>query len=99
MVATKFLTEHPDVVKRILLANLEAIDEVNADPAAAQATVNDEIEKYTTKKLGTDLLAAAWKQPHLHPRPDRVVAPEVGDRRPGPRACSRTRATSRSCTT
>jgi len=61
MVATKFLADHPDVVKRILLANLEAIDEVNADPVAAQATVNGEIEKYTTKKLGTDLLAAAWK--------------------------------------
>jgi NitT/TauT family transport system substrate-binding protein len=37
------------------------VDEVNADPATAQATVNNEIEKYTTKKVGTALLAASWK--------------------------------------
>jgi NitT/TauT family transport system substrate-binding protein len=61
VVAKKFLDANPEVVKRILLANLQAIDEVNADPAAAQATVNAEIERLTTKKLGTDLLAAAWK--------------------------------------
>ena len=61
MVAKKFLDANPEVVKRILEANIEAVDEVNADPAAAQATVNAEIEKYTTKKLGADLLAAAWK--------------------------------------
>ncbi len=39
------------------------------------------------------------EQPHLHRRPDRVLAPEVGHRRRGAWACSRTRATSRSCTT
>ena len=61
MVAKKFLDANPEVVKRILEANIQAVDEVNADPAAAQATVNAEIEKYTTKKLGTDLLSAAWK--------------------------------------
>ena len=61
LVAKKFLDANPEVVKRILEANIEAVDEVNADPAAAQATVNAEIEKLTTKKLGTDLLAAAWK--------------------------------------
>ena len=61
MVAKKFLDANPEVVKRILAANLEAIDEVNTDPAAAQATANAEIEKYTTKALGADLLSAAWK--------------------------------------
>jgi NitT/TauT family transport system substrate-binding protein len=60
MVATKFLDAYPEVVKRILLANLQAIDEVNADSAAAQTTVNSEIEKFTTKKLGADLMSAAW---------------------------------------
>jgi NitT/TauT family transport system substrate-binding protein len=69
LVATKFLQANPEVVKRILLANLQAIDEVNADPAAAQATVNDEIEKLTSKKLGTDLLAAAWKNLTFTPDP------------------------------
>ena len=35
----------------------QAVDEVNDDPAAAQATVNAEIEKFTTKKLGPELLS------------------------------------------
>jgi NitT/TauT family transport system substrate-binding protein len=60
MIAKTFLDANPEVVKRILAANIEAVDEVNADSAAAQATVNAEIEKYTTKKLGADLMSAAW---------------------------------------
>ncbi len=61
LVTTKFLAANPEVVKRVLLATIQAVDEANADPATAQATVNTEIEKYTTKKLGSGLLAAAWK--------------------------------------
>ncbi len=60
LVAKKFLDANPEVVKRILAANIEGVDEVNADSAAAQATVNAEIEKFTTKKLGPELLSAAW---------------------------------------
>lgn len=61
MVATRFLQANPEVVKRILLATIEAVDFVNEHPAEAQAIVNSEIEKFTTKKLGEDLLVAAWK--------------------------------------
>ena len=65
------------------------------DPAEAQAIVNAEIEKITTKKLEPDdLLDRGLGQPHLHRRPDRVLAPEVGERRRARSACSRTRATS-----
>jgi NitT/TauT family transport system substrate-binding protein len=60
MVATSFLQENPEVVKRILLATIQAVDEVNDDPATAQATTNAEIEKFTTAKLGDDLLRTAW---------------------------------------
>ena len=60
LVAKKFLDANPEVVKRILAANLEAVDEVNDDSATAQATVNAEIEKFTTKKLSPELLSAAW---------------------------------------
>ena len=60
LVAKKFLDANPEVVKRILAANIEGVDEVNADSAAAQATVNAEIEKFTSKKLGPELLSAAW---------------------------------------
>ena len=61
LVTTRFLDANPEVVKRILLATMESVDAVNADPAAAQETTNAEIEKYTTKKVGTELLSAAWK--------------------------------------
>jgi NitT/TauT family transport system substrate-binding protein len=60
LVAKKFLDANPEVVKRILAANIEAVDEVNEDSATAQATVNAEIEKFTTKKLSPELLSAAW---------------------------------------
>ena len=60
MVATRFLGENPGVVQRILLANAQAVDFVNEHPAEAQAIVNKEIEKFTTKKLGEDLLKTAW---------------------------------------
>ncbi len=60
MVGTGFLDAHPDVVRRILLANLKAVDFVTAQPAAAQTIVNAEIEKYTTKQLSPELMSAAW---------------------------------------
>jgi sulfonate transport system substrate-binding protein len=61
MVATTFLEQHPDVVRRIVLANIEAVDFVNANPTQAQQIVNAEIERYTTKQLSPELLAAAWQ--------------------------------------
>ena len=60
MVATRFLQERPDLVERVVLANLQAIDTIVADPAGAQTTVNAQIEAFTTKPLGPELLAAAW---------------------------------------
>ena len=54
------LDANPEVVRRILLATIQAVDIVNTDPAGAQATVNAEIEKFTTKALGEDLLRASW---------------------------------------
>ena len=60
MVARKFLDANPEVVKRILLATVQAVDYVNANPADAQKIVNAEIEKYTTKKLKDEILSTAW---------------------------------------
>jgi NitT/TauT family transport system substrate-binding protein len=60
MVATKYLQANPDVVKRVVLATMQAVDEVNEDAATAQTTVNAEIEKFTTKPIGTELLKTAW---------------------------------------
>jgi len=60
LVARKFLDANPEVVRRILLATVQAVDFVNENPAEAQTIVNAEIEKWTTKKLGEDLLKTAW---------------------------------------
>jgi NitT/TauT family transport system substrate-binding protein len=60
LVSKAFLEANPEVVKRILLATVQAVDFVNENPAEAQAIVNAEIEKWTTKKLGEDLLKTAW---------------------------------------
>jgi len=60
MVATSYLDAHPDVVSRILLALMRAVDLANERPAEAQAIVDREIERYTGKTLGTELMAAAW---------------------------------------
>jgi NitT/TauT family transport system substrate-binding protein len=61
VVATKFLSAHPDVVKRLLEGQVAANDFVNASPVEAQKLANDQIEKLTQKRLGNALIAAAWK--------------------------------------
>jgi NitT/TauT family transport system substrate-binding protein len=61
IVSTKFLTDHPDVVKRLLEGQVKANDYVNANPADAQKAVNDQIEKITQKRMTDATLAASWK--------------------------------------
>jgi NitT/TauT family transport system substrate-binding protein len=61
MVAASYLDAHPDVIARVLLANVEAVDVANQQPANAQAVANAEIERYTTKQLSPEVMAAAWK--------------------------------------
>ena len=63
VVKTKFLTAHPDVVKRLIEGQVASNDFVNANAAAAQKAANDEIEKITGKRLADATIAAAW--PHL----------------------------------
>lgn len=60
LVSSKYLAANPQVVRRILLATVEAVDFVNEHPDEAQAIANAEIEKWTTRKLGEDLLRASW---------------------------------------
>ena len=60
MVATTFLDAHPDVVQRILLATIQAVDFCSDHPADAQGIVNGEIQRWTSKALGAPLLAGAW---------------------------------------
>ncbi len=61
IVSKDFLDAHPDVVEHLIGGLANAIDEANADPAKAQATVNDGLEKLTNKRLEDAVLAGAWK--------------------------------------
>jgi NitT/TauT family transport system substrate-binding protein len=61
IVSKEFLEAHPDAVEHLISGLADAIDEANADPAKAQATVNDGLEKLTNKRLKDTVLAAAWK--------------------------------------
>jgi sulfonate transport system substrate-binding protein len=60
IVATKFLDEHPDVVKRLLQGHVAATDFVNANPEESQQFANDGIEAITQNRMNDDVLAGAW---------------------------------------
>jgi NitT/TauT family transport system substrate-binding protein len=60
IVRTKFLDEHPDVVKQFLEGHIAAVDFLNGDAAAAQTAVNAGLEKLTQKALDEAVLADAW---------------------------------------
>jgi len=60
LVRSAFLAEHPEVVSRLLAGHLDAIEAINDDPEAAQATVNAGIEAITGNSLGEELIVAAW---------------------------------------
>jgi len=60
VVTPAFLSAHPDVVKALLEGVVEATDFVNANPAEAQAAVNEAIDDVTQKPLPEAVLAAAW---------------------------------------
>jgi len=60
IVATEFLEDHPDVVKRLLEGHVEAVAFTNEDPEAAQQVVSAAIEELTGSELAPEILAAAW---------------------------------------
>jgi NitT/TauT family transport system substrate-binding protein len=61
LVATDFLTKHPDVVKQLIKGSVESNEFINANPADAQKAVSDGIEKLTGKPLDAKQTADAWK--------------------------------------
>ena len=60
IVRTEFLEDHPEVVEAFLRGHLAAIAAIEADPAAAQATANGEIEAITTRALSAEVLDSAF---------------------------------------
>jgi NitT/TauT family transport system substrate-binding protein len=60
VVRADFLTAHPDVVKRLLEAQVATVDYIRANPAEAQQAVSTGIGKASGKPLRIDLVEAAW---------------------------------------
>ena len=60
IVSTKFLKEHPDILKKILAAHVELTQRINADPTTAKKTLNSEIARLTGAALSEQVLEDAW---------------------------------------
>lgn len=61
IVSTPFLEEHPDQVRAVLRGLIRAVDFAAADPAAAQAAINADIEAITGKALPAEVITGAWQ--------------------------------------
>jgi NitT/TauT family transport system substrate-binding protein len=61
IVRTQFLKEHPDLVKKLLQAQVEATDYINSDKAGAEQAANAELASLTGKPLKQAALDATFK--------------------------------------
>jgi NitT/TauT family transport system substrate-binding protein len=62
IVATRFLEEHPGVVKRLLEGHVLATEYVVANPREAQQNVGEAITVITGSALPAPILVAAWEE-------------------------------------
>ena len=62
LVRTKFLKEHPDLVKRFLQTHLKMTDWINAHPEEAKAVFKKEFERETGRPFSQEILDLAWKR-------------------------------------
>jgi NitT/TauT family transport system substrate-binding protein len=61
IVRTDFLEDHPDLVKAVVEGLADAIETIEADPAAAQATVIEQIEAITDQRPSDEVTAASFE--------------------------------------
>ena len=62
IVSTKFLKEHPDLVKAWLRAHVEVTQWELANPDQARQISNDEIKRLTGKALAKEVIEGAWSR-------------------------------------
>lgn len=60
MVATRFLQEHPDVIKQLLEGVVAANEFVNEKADDAKAIINDGIEALTGARMPNETMDKAW---------------------------------------
>ena len=69
IVRTQFLDDHPDVVKQVLEGNLDAIDSIKTNRAAAETSVATQIQKITGKPIAPNLVTASFDNILFTPDP------------------------------
>jgi NitT/TauT family transport system substrate-binding protein len=62
IVTTAFLNAHPDTVRNLVRAHVDAAGFITGNPAKAQADVNDALFQLTQKKLADSIVASAWQR-------------------------------------
>ncbi|HEX4830167.1 MAG TPA: ABC transporter substrate-binding protein [Trebonia sp.] len=70
MVTQSFLKAHPDIVRDLLKAQVEANDLIKSSPAQAEADANAELAAYTGKPLKASVLDPAFKEITFTDDPD-----------------------------
>ena len=76
IVATDFLTEHPQTVRALLEAHVDAIQWIGKHPNQAKTDVNTQIGELTGAPLPASVLDGAWK--NIEPTVDPVATSLVG---------------------
>ncbi|TNY37199.1 ABC transporter substrate-binding protein [Thermomonospora catenispora] len=61
IVRTDFLKEHPETVRKLVQATVEAVDYINANPEDAKKAVNDQLAELAGKPLAKEIIDASFK--------------------------------------
>src|SRR2546428_4533780 len=62
LVSTGYMQAHPNVVRNLVKANVEAIQSIQKDSSGAMATANTELGKLGGKELSSTVLTSAWSE-------------------------------------
>jgi NitT/TauT family transport system substrate-binding protein len=62
VVSTIYLEAHPENVRALVEANVEAVELANAEPERAKELAREQLESLGVPDLGDDVLDAAWAE-------------------------------------
>jgi NitT/TauT family transport system substrate-binding protein len=62
VVRRAFLRDHPEIVKRLLAAHVEATLRLNADPEAGARLISDEIKRETSAAMPLPIVRSALRR-------------------------------------
>ncbi len=62
LVRTDYLKRNPEIVKRLVEANVASIEALNADPVKGQQVTNQALAKLSGKPLADAIINPAWKR-------------------------------------